>query len=76
LEELNVGASALRFANMVGDTRIDIPISGTRDDPIIDLKKIDTSSLLRQILRGGNKDGDGDGVRGLLDRIPRRDRDR
>jgi len=51
LERLGVsGSTAARTRSVVGE-RVDIPIVGTREKPILDLKRIDVNKLLQDALK-------------------------
>jgi len=52
LERLGVGRSASQYAEQLTGARVDVPIVGTREDPILDLSKIDTAALVERALKG------------------------
>ena len=50
LEKLGVKGPVQEYVRMLGGVRVDIPIVGTRENPRLDLSKVDTQSLLKDVL--------------------------
>ncbi len=70
LEKLGVSGSAALFARQLDGVRVDIPITGTRDKPVLETAKVNTENLLKGLLKPGQPDeglekGLGDLLKGL-----------
>lgn len=70
LEKLGVSGSAAQLARQLDGVRVDIPITGTRDRPVLETAKVNTENLLKGLLtpklpEGGLEKGVGDLLKGL-----------
>jgi len=53
LTRLGVTGPVTEYAKKRSGTRVDVPIVGTREDPKLDLAKVDKEKLLREVLKQG-----------------------
>jgi hypothetical protein len=50
LDKLGVKGPTQEYAKMLGGTRVDLPLVGTREQPRLDLTKVDVQALLKDVL--------------------------
>jgi hypothetical protein len=66
LERMGVRGRAAQYAEKLTGSRVDIPIVGTRQRPVIDLKKVDVESLVQRALKKSAGDSIESTLKGLL----------
>ncbi len=66
LRQMGVKGAVEQYAQMLEGTRIEIPLVGTRKHPQLDLSKVDTEALLKDVLKKGAENQAKDLLKGLL----------
>lgn len=71
LRRLKVSGPVVQYASLLNDARVDIPIVGTRENPKMDLAKVNINNLLESALKRKGEDiKSGKGLEDLLNVIP------
>jgi hypothetical protein len=52
LRKLGVSGDVQKYAEMLDGTRVDVPLSGTRQQPKLNLAKVDTQKLMEGVMKG------------------------
>jgi hypothetical protein len=65
LRRLKVRGPVREYVRLLAGTRVDIPMVGTRQRPMLDFSKVDTKKLLESVIK---KQGI-EGIGGILDRL-------
>ncbi|MFH1748357.1 MAG: hypothetical protein ABIG44_15095 [Planctomycetota bacterium] len=66
LERLGVRGPVSEYARYLADTRIEIPIIGTREKPKLDLKSVDVTALVERAIKASSGKAVDDLFKGLL----------
>ncbi|MBK9128257.1 MAG: hypothetical protein IPM13_10730 [Phycisphaerales bacterium] len=66
LQRFGVRGPVAEYARLLAGTRIDIPISGTRESPKLEMARVDMDKVLGSVVKRGAEDLIGDALRGGL----------
>lgn len=66
LAKLGVSGDVQKYAEMLAGSRVDVPLSGTRQQPQLDLSKVDTQKLMEGVMQNVVEEEGGKLLKGLL----------
>ena len=66
LAKLGISGPVVEYAKALAGTRVEVPVSGTREKPKLDFSRVDTKALMKNVAQEAGKGLVEEGLKGLL----------